>query len=175
MLQIVGLCWKKLLLVLGIIILICVFSCMCLHYSFVICPQCSQPATKWATCNLMKAFADCQDTLWKREACKIARVGHKGWSVGAGHRVDHRLELGSQRLLTLSLVLEMYVLPTIPTLEAVSRMCCERVKCCWDHLAGTCDWIQLRLLYKVLRFWLVGVEIYLSCLRQASYVSSLAY
>lgn len=31
----------------------------------------------------------------------------------------------------------------------------ERVKCCWDHLDGIFDWIQIRPLYTQLRFWQV--------------------
>lgn len=32
----------------------------------------------------------------------------------------------------------------------------ERAACCWDHLDIICWWKQLRLLYKILRFWLAG-------------------
>lgn len=53
----------------------------------------------------------------------------------------------------------------------------ERAICRWDHLDGILDCMQLRLLYKLLRFWRTGADIYwsLSHPRRASYVSSLAY
>lgn len=35
--------------------------------------------------------------------------------------------------------------------------------CCWEYLDCACDWTKLSLLYKLLRFWWEGVEIYLSC------------
>lgn len=47
----------------------------------------------------------------------------------------------------------------------------------WDHLDCICDWTPLRPLYKLLRFWRAGVEIYSSCShpRQSSYGRFLVY
>ena len=36
----------------------------------------------------------------------------------------------------------------------------ERARCSWDHFDWMCCWIQVRRLYKLLRFWWVSVEIY---------------
>lgn len=59
MVWIMGLLVEKLFLILGIIILICVFSCMCLHFCSGLCVQCSQRATKGATSMLIRPFAEC--------------------------------------------------------------------------------------------------------------------
>lgn len=39
----------------------------------------------------------------------------------------------------------------------------EKKVSCWDHLDWMCDWIQLRPLCKLWRFWLAGRETYSSC------------
>lgn len=54
-----GLLMKKLLLTLGIIILICVISCMCQRCCCGICLQYSQITTKLATSVIMTPLADC--------------------------------------------------------------------------------------------------------------------
>ena len=52
----------------------------------------------------------------------------------------------------------------------------EIIMCCWDHLDCIHDWTWLGILYKLLRLWQVGVEMYSSChSRKVSYVNSLAY
>ena len=56
-------------------------------------------------------------------------------------------------------VLGMYVLPTFPQWEPFSRMW-PWEKMCENHLGGLHDWTLLRPVYKLLRFWRVGVEIY---------------
>lgn len=38
-----------------------------------------------------------------------------------------------------------------------------RAMCCWAPLDGIAVWSPLRSLHKLLRFWLAGVETYLSC------------
>lgn len=38
----------------------------------------------------------------------------------------------------------------------------EQVICYWNHLDWIPDWSSIRPLYKLLRFWQVGAEIYLS-------------
>ena len=53
-----GFWWKNLLLILGIIILNCVFSCMCLYCCCDICLQSSQIATKRATSMPVKPLAE---------------------------------------------------------------------------------------------------------------------
>ena len=66
--------------------------------------------------------------------------------------------LGDQRLLTPSSVLGMSY-----TIGAVWRtQPWKRKVSCWDHLDCMCDWIQLRPLCKLWRFWLAGREIYSS-------------
>ena len=73
-----GFWWKKLLLISRIIILICVFSCMCLYCCCRICHQGSQIAVKQATSMLLKHLTDAQGTLWRRGICDIVRAGHQG-------------------------------------------------------------------------------------------------
>lgn len=72
-------------------------------------------------------------------------------------------------------VLEMRFLPIISMLAANSRT--QPWDRCWDHLNGKHDWIQVRPLDKLLRFWWAGVAIYLFCClsRQVLYVSSLVF
>lgn len=48
------------------------------------------------------------------------------------------------------------------TLGVIQGCSLERVRYGWDHLNGICDRTPFRVLYKLLRFWWVGAEIYLS-------------
>lgn len=75
-----------------------------------------------------------------------------------------------------SLSLEWMFHPLFPQAEIFQMCSLERVRC-WDHLDDVHDWNKLRLLYKFVRFWCVCVQVYLSCscLRQASFVSSLVH
>ena len=68
--------------------------------------------------------------------------------------------------------LECTFCPPFPQWKPFQGHNLKRVMCCWDHLDNMWDWTQLRFLYKLVRFWQTGVEIYSSCgyLRQASYV-----
>lgn len=80
---------KKLLLILGIIILIGVFSYTYLYCNHSICFQCSQIATKPATSMLMKPLADYSGHIVEEEGVyKTVRAGHSGWSVGGAHWED---------------------------------------------------------------------------------------
>ena len=67
--------------------------------------------------------------------------------------------------LTLSLVFIMCILSIIPSVRDIFKdhtRSLERETCCWDHLDSIRAWSWLRPLYKYLKFWLVGIEIYLS-------------
>ena len=67
-------------------------------------------------------------------------------------------------LLTLSFVFRMYILSIIPSVRNIFKdhtNSLERATCS-DHLNGIHAWSWLRPLYKYLKFWLVGIEIYLS-------------
>lgn len=59
-----------------------------------------------------------------------------------------------------------------PQWEPVQGRSLKGALYCWDHLDSVWDWTQARLLYKSLRIWQTGSEIYLSCCypRQASYI-----
>ena len=68
-------------------------------------------------------------------------------------------------LLTLSFVFRMYILSIIPSVRDIFKdhtSSLERATCCSDHLNSIHAWSWLRPLYKYLKFWLVGIEIYLS-------------
>lgn len=73
--------WKKLLLILRIIVCICVLSCMRLYSCCGIYLQCSQTAAKRATSMVIKPLADYSETLQKRRMYNIIRVG---WRVRGG-------------------------------------------------------------------------------------------
>ena len=60
----------------------------------------------------------------------------------------------------LPLSLESVFHPLFPYMVQFQRRNLQRVMCCWDHLDWVCDWNQLRLLHKLLRFWWVSAEIY---------------
>ena len=67
--------------------------------------------------------------------------------------------------LTLSLVFIMCILSIIPSVRDISKdqtSSLERATCCWDHLDSIHAWSWSRPLYTYLKFWLVGIEIYLS-------------
>ena len=67
--------------------------------------------------------------------------------------------------LTLSLVFRLCILSIIPSAREISKdhtSSLERATCCSDHLNSIHAWSWLRPLYKYLKFWLVGIEIYLS-------------
>ena len=168
-----------------IIILTCVFSCMCLYWCCSICLQRNQIASRVATSMLMKPLANLSwhIVLEVGEACKIVRVSHKGWGVGRGHREEVTADWhaswtrASGGSLSPTLFLECTFHPLFLSWEPLQGCNLERVRCGWEHLDGVGDWTSLRLLYKLLRFSQVGVEIYLSCghPRQISYISPLAY
>lgn len=81
--------WTKLLPMLGIIVLACIFSGMCLYCCCCICLQCSQIATKWVTSKLVKSLADShQGTLREQRVCEIVRAGQEGHSIGGGHQEE---------------------------------------------------------------------------------------
>ena len=66
---------------------------------------------------------------------------------------------------TLSLVFRMCILSIIPSVRDISKdhtSSLERATCCWDHLDSIHAWSWSRPLYKYLKFWWVGIEIYLS-------------
>lgn len=74
--------WKRMLLVLGIIILMavfCLFACflMCLYCCSGICLQYSQLAAKEAISTLGKPLQTTQGTLRRRGAYKIVRALHE--------------------------------------------------------------------------------------------------
>ena len=50
--------------------------------------------------------------------------------------------------------------PPFPQWELFQGQSLERVKCCWDHLDGICDWIYKAPTY-TLRFWQAGAVTYL--------------
>lgn len=75
--------WEEMLLNLGILTLICVFSCTCLYCFCGICLRCSQLAPKQATSMLIISLADCLGHISKQGCvCKIIRTNHQAWSVG---------------------------------------------------------------------------------------------
>ena len=106
-------------------------------------------------------------------------LGNNGSSVGRGHWEDmtsswpvHWTQiLGGS--LPPPLSLECVFLPLFPHSSCFKDTALR----CWHHMNWIHDWASLRLLCKLLRFWLAGAEIYpsFSCPRQASYVSFLAY
>lgn len=65
---------------LGIIILICVFSCTCLDCG--ISFQCSQTASQQAPSMLRKTLADHSGHIMERGTYKIVRAGCEGGSDG---------------------------------------------------------------------------------------------
>ena len=70
-------------------------------------------AAKQATFTLVKPFLTSQG-MSRKGACKMIRASQGGWSVGGGHKED---VTGLRQLKTPhpSLVLGMYILPTVPT------------------------------------------------------------
>lgn len=50
--------------------------------------------------------------------------------------------------------------PPFPQWELFQGQSLERVKCCWGHLDGVCDWIYKAPTY-TLRFWQAGAVTYL--------------
>ena len=90
--QIMGLLMgKKMLLIFGTIILLCVFSCMCLYCCYGVCFQCSQTATKPSTSMLVKPLADSPGHTEEERAHGIVRAPHEGRSIGGGdqEKCDH--------------------------------------------------------------------------------------
>ena len=90
---------------------------------------------------------------------------------GHDHHLTLKLDPDNLRLLTLSPSLECTFCSLFAQLEPFQGCSLERVICSLDHLNSICDRTPLRPLYKLLRFWQAGVEIFLSCShpRQGSY------
>ena len=109
---------RKKLLILGIIILICVFSRSHLYYCCGICLQCSQNAIKWNPSMLAKPFTDHsrhtvdRGCAWgcKGQELGLERVerGRRSWGRHDPPWLTHKRDPGSQRLFTSSPVLRMY-------------------------------------------------------------------
>lgn len=92
--------WKGLLL-------IYLFSCMCLYRCCSVCLPYSQIAAKWATSMLMESLLTAYSTLWERRAGEIARANLCGRSLrGLDFPLTQELYLGNWRFLTPSPSLE---------------------------------------------------------------------
>lgn len=91
---------------------------------------------------------------------------------GRDQQLTRELDLGPRRLHSPSPVLRRHFLLTDPQWEPVQGRSLEGVLYCWDHLDSVQDWTQARPLYKHLRIWQTGSEIYWPCSypRQASYI-----
>lgn len=98
---------------------------MFLHCCCGISLLCSQPATGLATSQLIKLLADLSAHIIKQRGIKDfkSQLGEKECqrrsSRGLDLRLTHEPHLGNQRLLIPSSVLEMYILPTVPTVHTV--------------------------------------------------------
>ena len=100
--------------ILGITILICVFSCMWLYCGCGICLQCSQTATKWDSCHTNKTLC----WLLRHIMGEGDIQDYKSWSQGVEYwrrslrRVDHwltlELILDNHSLFTPSLYVECF-------------------------------------------------------------------
>lgn len=179
------------LLILEIIILICVFSRSHLYYCCGICLQCSQNAIKWNPSMLAKPFTDRsrhavdRGCAWgcKGQELGLERVecGRRSWGGHDPPWLTHKRDPGSQRLFTSSPVLTMYTFAHCSTVGVLPRTLPWESNVLFQYLKGICDWIQLRSMNKVLKFWLVYAESYSSPChppptpRQALYINSLAY
>lgn len=134
-----GLLWK-IISDFGIIILICIFSYMCLCWCG-ICLQSSQRATKGATPMLVKPLADCSGPIVK-EVCVCEIVKSQSWGVECWGRSSKRhnyqltceLELDTQRLLTNPL-LGMWVSLSFPIPRGHSKDLVLRL---WCDIENTC-------------------------------------
>lgn len=144
---------KKLWLILGNIILICVFSYMCLYCGCGICLQCSQGAAKQAISMLMKPLADCSGLFVEKGACKIVRASQRGecrrrsWR-GCDCGLIQELNTGHQKLF-IPPSLKCTFCPPFPQGELFQGHSLERAVRCWDHQDGIHNWTYLGLFINV--------------------------
>ena len=75
---------KNLLLILGIIILIDIFSCMCLYRCCGISLQCHQKAFQQGTSLQVKPLADCSGCTEEERRVRDCKSRSRGWRVGGG-------------------------------------------------------------------------------------------
>ena len=126
--------WEKALLILGIIILICVFSYMYMYSSYRVCLHGSKMATKQAISMLMRTLADNLGHFLKREPVRSGECWRRSLRRHVPWAGPKWLEAS-----TPSPVLGLCVLPAIPAVETGVK------DTCWDHLDCICDWTQLSL------------------------------
>lgn len=72
--------WKKLLLILGLLLLM-FFSCMYMYCCSEVCLQCGHLVTKQATSLLLKPLADHSGHLAEEGTCEAVRASHQWWSL----------------------------------------------------------------------------------------------
>ena len=115
-----------------------------------------------------KALSSSPFPQQKQQHILSQQMVSKGCRVGGGHQEDGpavtcELDAGNLWLLSCSHILRMYIPLAFPASRSCPKDSLEIVIRCWDHLNSICDSTQLRPLYKRLRFWWTGVEIYSSC------------
>lgn len=172
---------KKLLLILGIIIVTCVFSCTCLNFwlspvqpdSHLTNHLHASGSPRWLLRTHCRRGGTCEIVRASTRDGGLEEVIKRMWLM-----VD--LRAGSGESMAPHPCPCPWNVPSAHHSHSWSPFqgcSLESTRCCWDHLDWKRDWILLRPQYKLLWFWWAGAEINLSCShpRPALNVSSVAY
>lgn len=103
-------------------------------------------------------------------------LSRKHWLKNDGKHCWRRSSRGGDHRLTWELLLVNHMTITPPALSLETIFCpcfqsqthfqgrsLKTAKCCWGCLDSIQDWSQFKHVYKLLRFWWVGVEFYSWC------------
>lgn len=152
----------------GIIVLTCVFSCMCLHCCCGICLYCSQIAITFMPVNCLLTS---QGTLQKSGAYGIVR------GTECRRKSSRSPSSWTQAIRVFPLpspVLGMRVPLAFPSPRSFSKEPWERSVVL--RLSGLGTWLNsVKAAYELLRFWQADVEIYSSWPSKTSLLCSLVH